>query len=138
MAGPPPKPKAQRARGNKTMGASLPKEGSGRAAPILPGEDELSAYARNYWQIIWASPMAAVYLDADIPALTRLTELVHVWSLLKENAVLMEIRQLEDRFGLSPLSRRRLEWEISQANAKPEEVTPISDVEDERWLKAVN
>jgi hypothetical protein len=30
-------------------------------------------------------------------------------------ALLAEMRQLEDRLGLSPLSRRRLQWEIEQA-----------------------
>src|SRR6266404_7907407 len=100
MGGRIPKPKAQRARTNKTMGATLPKDGSG-IAPDLPGEDELCSYARDYWQRIWSSPMGLVYLDADIPALVRLTELVNIWSLLKENNVLSEIRQLEDRFGLS-------------------------------------
>jgi hypothetical protein len=136
MAGRIPKPKEQRTRTNKTMGATLARDSSG-IAPVLPGIDELSSYARDYWEIIWNSPMGTVYLDADIPALVRLTELVHVWHLLKDNTVLMEIRQLEDRFGLSPLSRRRLEWEISKADPEAS-VAPSSSAEDERWLKVVN
>lgn len=62
--------------------------------------------------------MAAVYLDADVPALVRLARLIDQDSRgLADGVTRSEIRQLEDRFGLSPLSRRRLQWEIDQAAA---------------------
>jgi hypothetical protein len=35
--------------------------------------------------------------------------------------MLSEARQLEDRFGLSPMARRRLQWEVARAGAEPEE-----------------
>jgi hypothetical protein len=89
--------------------------------------------------------MAAVWIDADVPALVRLARLVDLttrqFQVVADGpvphlsvddlpdgvkvtvtfdspvtaALLAEMRQLEDRLGLSPLSRRRLQWEIEQA-----------------------
>lgn len=112
--------------------------GSRRRAPALGG-GFLKA-TREWWATIWASPMAAVYLDADVPALVRLARLVDLQHRGEMTAaVLSEIRQLEDRFGLSPLSRRRLQWEVSQAAGRPAEEAPAEPVDtgDERFLRAV-
>jgi hypothetical protein len=49
--------------------------------------------------------------------------------------VLAEIRQLEDRFGLSPLARRRLQWEVDRAAGA--EAEPAAN-QDGRWLRAVS
>lgn len=60
--------------------------------------------------------MAAVYLDADVAGLARLARLVDRETCGEASAsVLAEIRQLEANFGLSPMARRRLEWEVEQA-----------------------
>jgi hypothetical protein len=40
-----------------------------------------------------------------------------------EVALLGEIRQLEDRLGLSPMAMRRLQWEVSQS-------VPVAAVDD--------
>lgn len=81
--------------------------------------------------------MAAVYLDADVPALVRLAVLVDLNSQGDMPMTgLMEIRNLEDRFGLSPLARRRLEWEVGQAaGAASAPVDPPA--KDGRFLKVV-
>jgi Ser/Thr protein kinase RdoA (MazF antagonist) len=65
--------------------------------------------------------MASVYLDADLTGLVRLARLLDADERGEASATMLgEIRQLEDRFGLSPLARRRLEWEVQQAEgAKP-------------------
>ncbi len=60
--------------------------------------------------------MAAVFLPADVPALARAAQLVARAAAGEASATeLAELRQLEDRFGLSPLARRRLQWEVEQA-----------------------
>jgi hypothetical protein len=46
---------------------------------------------------------------------------------------LAEARMLEDRFGLSPLSRQGLRWTIGDAPAEVPEAVDAS----ERWLRAV-
>jgi hypothetical protein len=66
--------------------------------------------------------MATVWLESDVPTLLRLADMIERQNRGKASAVLIgEIRQLEDRFGLSPLARRRLQWEIEQATADEEE-----------------
>jgi hypothetical protein len=80
--------------------------------------------------------MAAVWLEADVPALVRLAALVDLAdSGDMAPQVLAEIRQLEDRFGLSPLARRRLQWELEQAASAAAE--PAASQEG-RWLRAVS
>ncbi len=55
------------------------------------------------------------FLRGDEPALFRLVTLVDTFWKTMDLAVAREIRLLEREFGLTPLSRRRLEWSVSQA-----------------------
>lgn len=59
--------------------------------------------------------MSYTFLRADEPALFRLLMLVNMFWLTGGLAVAREIRMLEREFGLTPLSRRRLEWTVAQA-----------------------
>jgi len=58
--------------------------------------------------------MAAAYLEADLGALLRLAELVEMFG-RGEHGGAAEIRQLEDRFGLSPKARQLLLWQVLAA-----------------------
>lgn len=80
--------------------------------------------------------MAVTFTDADIQPLTRLAVLVDERDRSESSDGLIEIvdreyageveivvgrfagdaeiRQLEDRYGISPLARRRLQWEIAK------------------------
>jgi hypothetical protein len=81
--------------------------------------------------------MASVWLDADVLVLRRLASLMDMFHSGEITAMLLaEIRQLEDRLGLSPLARRRLQWEIDQAGDIPEK--PERSKDGERWLRAVS
>ena len=93
------------------------------------------ASTREWWRTIWRSPMSSVYLDADRPALERLAGLIDRASRGEPSGrLLAEIRMLEDRFGLNPIARRRLQWEVQQAAAAPAERRD----EEERWLRVVS
>lgn len=60
--------------------------------------------------------MAVEFLEGDWPALFRLVVLVDVfWKDPSDLKVAGEIRLMEREFGLTPLSRRRLEWSVVQA-----------------------
>src|SRR4051812_15935594 len=118
---PTPKPPGQRRRANTDapQWRTLPASGRTGRAPALPGASSLPREARDWWATVWRSPMAAVYVAADVPALIRAARLVAKSAEGAANAAeLAELRQLEDRFGLSPLARRRLQWEIEQAGAE--------------------
>lgn len=136
MPGPPPKPAALRRRRNAVTGpVSLP-TATVRDVPRLTGIDRPLKSTREWWETVWASPMAKVYLDADVPALARLASFIDLASRGEAaSAMLSEIRQLEDRFGLSPLARRRLQWEVdASAHAVPDPEPPD---DEERFLRAV-
>jgi hypothetical protein len=134
MPGPPPKPPGQRRRRNKQPKAERLPVKAGRKAPPLPEAERMLPPTRAWWATVWSAPMAAVYLDADVPALARLATLIDRMNQGESSSrLLSEIRSLEDRFGLSPLARRRLQWEVEQAAAVS---SPAGD--EERWLRVVS
>ena len=110
--------------------------------------------ARAYWETIWRSPMAVAFIDSDVFPLSRLCTLVdrrerveagdpEVFRLGQNEGEVevlrgfdgdAEIRQLEDRYGLSPIARRRLQWEIGQAEAVKRAAGPATV----RHLRAVD
>lgn len=68
--------------------------------------------ARRWWSDVWSSPMGHEFLRGDEPSIFRLVVLVDIfWKTLALD-VAREIRLLEREFGLTPLSRRRLEWTV--------------------------
>jgi hypothetical protein len=113
---------------------ALPAAGSRRKPPPLKGG---SAATRAWWKTAWSSPMAALWLEADVPALQRLARLLGVLERGEPSALLLaEIRQLEDRFGLSPLARRRLLWEVEPPSSAA--LPSVESKDDGRWLRAVS
>jgi hypothetical protein len=55
------------------------------------------------------------YLRGDLPALYRLIILVDSFWKSGKLDTAKEVRLLEREFGITPLSRRRLEWSVAQA-----------------------
>ena len=114
-------------------------DGRAGKAPALAGSSKLPKVARDWWRDVWRSPMAAVYVEADVPALGRACRLVARESLGEASATeLGELRQLEDRFGLSPLARRRLMWEIEQASSSDSPPSAPDDQAEARRLRLVS
>lgn len=157
---PTPKPPGARRRRNLGQGQwqELPADGRKGKAPEPRTDRELGVIARRYWETIWSSPMAVTFTDADIQPLTRLAvlvddrarsesadgliEIVDAWHDGSELRVIVgefkgdgEIRQLEDRYGISPLARRRLQWEIKQGDVVD---LPRSRARDTRALRAID
>lgn len=119
---PTPKPPGQRVRRNKDQPrwVQLPPAQDFKRPPTCP--PKWSASTKKWWKLIWDSPMAAAWLESDVPALIRLGHLIELQATGKISAIMVgEIRQIEDRFGLSPKSRRMLQWEITHANDEDEE-----------------
>jgi hypothetical protein len=80
----------------------------------------------TWWDTIWDSPMAAEWVDADVPGLLALAILVDEFWTFGDSKIHAEMRQASREFGLSPLSRRQLQWEIHRAEsvAKPKAPPP--------------
>lgn len=119
MSGPPPKPANLRQRTNRKAGSatlSIQAE-SGAEVPDIPNPDERTWHPLTLvgWKHAWESPMASQWLRTDINALGRLAVL---WDEYNKGSLNLaaEIRLQEQRFGLTPLDRSRLQWEVSRAD----------------------
>ena len=120
--GPPPKAPATRARRNATPGsAQLPAGSRAPAVPELPtiGRRRWHPQTIVWWEDVWKDPMSAEFANSDKHGLFMLAELVNAfWKLTATNPLrpklATEIRMQGQRFGLSPLDRRRLQWEIER------------------------
>jgi hypothetical protein len=116
MPGVAPKPAHLRQRRNKsTTKAALSAESNPRQrAPSLPRK-KWHIMTKKWWADVWSSPMADEYVRADEHGLFRLAVLIDMYWNEPSTQLASEIRLQEQRYGLSPLDRRRLEWSVGQA-----------------------
>jgi hypothetical protein len=121
---PAPKHPSTRARRNKVSTAATLSVPEDVVIPDLPDDRMWHPQTIAFWQDIWQSPMAAEFDDSDIHGLFMLAVLVDGFWLKPHWTAAAEIRLQGQRFGLSPLDRRRLQWEIEkvdEAQAKGEQ-----------------
>lgn len=123
MPGPAPKDPSVRARRNKTSTAAvLTTKRRGRPPSLPPATGELGWHPQTqaWWKDVWGSPMAPEYDDSDRHGLNMLAVLVNdYWfaeSSRERMQLLGEVRQQSQRYGLSPIDRRRLQWEIERTD----------------------
>ncbi|MEQ8834285.1 MAG: hypothetical protein RIB67_07545 [Miltoncostaeaceae bacterium] len=123
MPGPAPKPAATRQRRNRTTTAArliaMP-ERPIKAPPLPAGDDhEWHPLTLAWWKDIWTSPMAPEFLAADVHGLYMLAMLVdRFWR--GDAKVAGEIRLQRQCFGLTPIDRRRLQWEVERVEEAEE------------------
>jgi hypothetical protein len=130
MPGPPPKAPELRQRRNKTATRAvlpaeesplLPESAEGepaeRVIPPLPprGRKKWHPMAVVAWADWWSSPMATEFLRADLHGLYVLIDLVDQYWRKPSSKLAGEIRQQRTCFGLTPIDRRRLQWEVEKA-----------------------
>lgn len=121
----PPLPKnpATRQRRNKHSTArtleGLPADA---AVPALPKGRRWRAETKSWWADVWASPMASEFVHgrADIHGLFVLAVLVDDFWSEPTTALAAEIRLQRQCFGLTPIDRRRLQWEIERGEEATE------------------
>jgi hypothetical protein len=112
-----PKPPGQRVRRNAQQSSwrTLPPADPFKPPALPRRKPTWLKSTREWWRILWRSPMAVTYLEADLPALVRLAEMVEDRARGELGATeTVAMTALEDRFGLSPKARRALQWEIAQ------------------------
>lgn len=155
MPGPPPKDPDRR-QGHRSKGR-LVLMGADPVIPVEfrppPRRDWLKA-TRDAWLELWASPLAPLYVSTDQPALRRLFEMVDDrarYRLAVRKCPLVEgsqgqmvanplarligplsveIRQMEDRFGLSQMSRLRMGIKLGQAARSLDDLWSNADPDD--------
>ena len=121
MPGPLPKSAATRQRRNPSPGTTLARGAKAAAIPELPvvGRRKWHPMTESWWHDAWSDPMSAEYVKSDKHGFFMLAELVdRFWKLSANNPqrvkLMTEIRMQGQRFGLSPLDRQRLRWEVER------------------------
>lgn len=108
-----------RQRRNKTTTRATLRANADPTIPELPAGTRWYPQVREWWERAFSSPMAGEWSDADVDAMYLALRLQQqFWNPRTKPALLKqlsgEIRQLMDRCGLTPMSRRSLQWELPQ------------------------
>lgn len=121
----PKKDASVRARANRASTAATLADGRTVIRPSLPVRYAATDGERveipwqsatvDWWNDLWASPMAAEYHASDKHALFILAALVDQFWISPDQKLAGEIRLQRQAFGLTPYDRRRLEWTIETA-----------------------
>lgn len=117
----PPMPKRNPARRNASATKATLSREHDVVAPDLPErETGWHKLTVDWWADIWASPMAPEFDSSDIHGLYVLADLVDAFwleeSARARTALAGEIRLQRQCFGLTPIDRRRLQWEIERTD----------------------
>lgn len=117
----PPMPKSNPARRNKPTTRATLSRIHDVVAPALPDrETGWHHLTEDWWAAIWSSPMAPEFESSDRHGLFVLADLVDsFWteeSSKARSALAAEIRLQRQCFGLTPIDRRRLQWEIERGD----------------------
>lgn len=114
MPGPPPKhPDHRRRRNAGPQMTRLPAEGRAGDPPEWP-LTRFSQAEQRVWAEVWATPQAAAWdrlgWARTVARYVRLA--VQAEKPKAAASICAEVRQLEDRLGLTPMSMLRLHWEV--------------------------
>lgn len=117
---PPLKPSSLRQRRNRvSTAATLPAAGTVEhaEAPPLParGKDVTPWHPETvvYWELAWRSEMVGEWLESDVPRLVMVFKMIDRFN-YGEISLAAEIRLQSQCFGLTPIDRRRLQWEVGK------------------------
>lgn len=116
MPGPAPKHPSTRSRRNKTSTAATLVRDPSITAPDLPADHDWHPQTLEWWRDVWASPMAPEYDESDRHGLLMLAVLVDDFWRHPKWTTAAEIRLQRQCFGLTPIDRRRLQWEIERVD----------------------
>ena len=117
MASPIPKPAATRQRRNKTATArTLIAPTAPFVIPDLP--DGYDKRTLRWWETVKTSPMRDEYTETDWQGLLMVAALVNCFWFSNDGAsaakAASEVRMQEREYGLTPMARRSLQWEIAR------------------------
>jgi hypothetical protein len=141
MPGPAPSDPSTRKRGNKASTKSvlsvvvdheippMPDPNDWLAKPVIDGEEisldpnppQWSPAVIKWWDTIWQSPMSNEYHESDTQQLHLACFYLHQTTnpyikMAERLAAAAKYESCVRNFGLSPMSRRSLQWEIERVN----------------------
>ncbi|MET8650619.1 hypothetical protein [Nocardia aurea] len=93
--------------------------------PELPAYADWHPAVVDWWRDCWSSPMVPEWTDSDRHGLMMAARLMQlVWSEqtspTARTTAASEVRYLLRECGLTPMSRRTLQWEVCRAEAAVE------------------
>lgn len=122
-----PKDPSVRARRNKSSSNAILRIVAGRKVPDLPEGTDWHPRAVEWWTKAWQSPMVQEWTASDEELLVVCLAARHAyWKSFDEDdrrglpSLLNTIVSTEKNLGLSPMSRRSLQWQIEQGEAAEE------------------
>jgi len=140
--GPPPKPASQRRRTNPTIAMTrLPVEGRQGDPPRWPLSG--AGYDPEVWAELWSTPQAAAWERLGVGCVRIVARYVVLLAEadVGEPKAAAEVRQIEDRLGLSPQAMLRLRWEIAPdelAEAREQRSAPKPKTSVQRRMHLVD
>lgn len=111
-------PKRNPARRNRSATSAMLTVEHAVETPPLPDDAGVPWHPMTeaWWADVWASPMAPEYDQSDVHGLYLLAVLVNAYWHSPSQALAAEIRLQRQCFGLTPIDRRRLQWEIERTD----------------------
>lgn len=143
-SGPAPKHPSARRRRNKVSTAATLRvlDPDDIVVPPLPPRRQWQPETLERWETVHSSPMAPEFTDSDLYNLYDLAELWDDFLLAESPAdrikISSEIRLKGKDFGLTPLDRRRLSWEIDRGEEAEEATKQRRERQRREALKSVD
>jgi len=131
MPGPKPKDPAVRQRRNKASTHDvLDPNAKVKAPPLtkeLLGVELIRPQVHRWWRVVWRSPMAARWLEADYEVLYLVAVLRNKFAADPTPTLAAEIRQQEARVGLDVMSRRRYDWRVEGSRVEEQPASAVRE-----------
>lgn len=124
---PQPKHPSARARRNKTSTIAVLRAVENARIPDPPKHQDWHPLALDWWCSAWTSPMRQEWTESDEHGIIRMLALQHAYWTHFDSGEYRGLSSLENSFnasarmyGLSPMARRSLQWQIEQGEAAEE------------------
>lgn len=133
MPGPLPNPQRRRRNAPTVPTTALPAGGFEGPTPVCPLE--LGEAGVRWWEWAWSTPQAAGWSKGDLFSLARRALFEDLFAVDRTKSNASEMRELDDRFGLTPKGMAALHWTIVEAEV-PEEIaaddSKVASLKDRR------
>lgn len=140
MAGPLPSPTRRRRNPPTIPTTVLPAGGRQGPIPRPPSFVQLGKVGRAWWRWAWQTPQAAAWPDGSEVTVARRAQLEEQYAESGDVKLLPEMRQLDDRLGLSPKAMAQLRWKIADVPGEGERSEPEGSGGDviipDRWRRS--
>ena len=124
--------------GNAAEFISIPAAGNQQPAPAWPLDAEPARAELDMWQQLWTTPQAAMWASMHIErVIARYVMVTCLAEQTQQAGLLTEVRQMEDRLGLTPLSLQKLQWKIEHQDVLPAD-TSQTEESKERWAQILD